>query len=151
MCAYSKLRVLSKRDSTERNLWKMQGWRGLLCQQHSQKDWQFAEEILRRIRAVLIPSSGGQWFTAEGIGWLRFIWNCISRGGSAGNAPCPGFPRVRMESSSLASTCVAPNTKFCFKIPLELPNDPCKGELMSKPQFVITFLSRDNWNQYSEC
>lgn len=55
------------------------------------KDSQFAEEILRRIRAVSIPSSGGQWFTTEGIGWLRFIWSCVSHGGSAGKSPCPGF------------------------------------------------------------
>lgn len=54
------------------------------------KDSQFAE-ILRRIRAVLIPSSGGQWFTTEGIDWRCFIWNCVSHGGSAGNTLCPGF------------------------------------------------------------
>lgn len=61
------------------------------------------------------------------------------------------FWELRMESPSLASTCVAPNTKFCLKIPLELLDDPCKGELMSKPQLIITFLNRDNWNQYLEC
>lgn len=55
------------------------------------KGSQFAAEILRRIRAVLIPSSGGQWFTTEGVEGLRFIWNYVSHGGGAGNSPCPGF------------------------------------------------------------
>lgn len=56
-----------------------------------EKDSQFAAEIMRRIRAVSIPSSGGQWFTTEGVEGLRFIWNCVFHGGSAGNTPCPGF------------------------------------------------------------
>lgn len=54
-----------------------------------EKDSQSAEEILRRIPAVLIPSRGGQWFTTEGTSWPRFIWNYASQGGSAGNSPCP--------------------------------------------------------------
>lgn len=88
------------------------------------KDLQFAEEILRRIRAVLIPSSGGQWFTTEGIA------GCVSAGIAFPMVAVQGIHLaqvlrdLRMESPSLASTRVAPNTKFCFKIPLELPNHP---------------------------
>lgn len=55
------------------------------------KDSHFAAEILRRIRAVLIPSSGGQWFTTEGAEGLQFHlelhfpqWQCRDKS-------CPGF------------------------------------------------------------
>lgn len=115
------------------------------------KGSQFATEILRRIRAVLIPSSGGQWFTTEGVEGLCFIWNYVSHGGSAGNSPCPGFTWAKDGKPQPGLYLCCSKHQSLVTIPLELPSDPCKGELMSKPQLIITFLNRDNWNQYSEC
>jgi len=58
---------------------RKQGQSTLLCQQALQAEnpLLFAVEALTRTCAVLIPSSGGQWFTTEGFEWLHFIWQVI--------------------------------------------------------------------------
>lgn len=98
-----------------------------------------------------------QFLPAEDSGLQqKELKGCVSSGiafsmvAVQGIHPAQVLHELGMESPSLVSTCVCSKHQGLVKISLELPSDPCKGELLSKPQLTIIFLNRDSWNQYSE-